>query len=144
MCIPLLWSHLTLLPGFLWWHSEKSLADLRYPHGPLFLQPAVTGWLSLKRQSQMRQCELWLHHLNKGRQSEVYKRNNRFYSHVYSSKTNTLNINLQTERLWRMMCSCEGGEELVKVTVLLLDKLRGRPWLVERLSGSPWLDVVWR
>lgn len=33
-----------------------------------------------------------------------------------------------TERLWRMMCSCEEGEEpVVKVTVPLLAKLSGRP-----------------
>lgn len=33
-----------------------------------------------------------------------------------------------TERLWRMMCSCDEGEEpVVRVTVPLLAKLSGRP-----------------
>lgn len=52
------------------------------------------------------------------------------HTHVYPQQGNKL-----TDRLWRIMCSWDEGEELVvRVTVLLLAKLNGRPWL----------GVVWR
>ena len=151
--VPCQWSHPSVAPAFPWRRPLNPPGDSWLPGGPPDSappspRPAVIGRGGLRRRGRRWPSGWWRRRWSRGRPSENTHTHTHTHGEVWrtNSQTNIRNtVQTRTDRLWRMMCSCdEGDEPVVRVTVLLLPKLSGRPWLVERLSGRPWLDVVWR
>lgn len=125
-----------------------SLWNLHFLPQAFPLQPPLTPpgvrqhWgpgsaLPARGRGQQRRSGWWRHLRSRGRRSAEEKQDGCRKTNDKDGWTEKGKRERErpTDRLWRMMCSWEEGEEpVVRVTVPLLDRLRGRLWL----------DVVWR
>lgn len=125
-----------LVPEFPWRCSRLPQGDSWPPtvppgSAPLRPQPAAFGRAYPRWWGQRWPFEWWRRRWSTGRPSEEGKRTKMKATNKQANKQGRK----LTDRLWRMMCSWDAGDgPVAKVTVPLLARLRGRPWL----------DVVWR